>query len=150
MTFKQWIFTFSETTNLFVFFYFIHYPYFIWTATPFWPFLWVELSQFSLFECHTCASPFSLCECYKCHTNIFASPLLLSGHSFCFLLGNNWPILILTLCGLHVLFLKWKIHLPTSFLSFGITNLFITTFTISNVIIYFYFLVFFFLFWRFI
>ena len=85
--FQKWIFTFSETTNLFVFFYFIHYPYFIWTATPFWPFLWVELSQFSLFECHTCASPFSLCECYKCHTNIFVSPLLLSGHSFLFPFG---------------------------------------------------------------
>ena len=47
-------------------------------------------------------------------------------------------------------FLNEKSTCPTSFLSFGITNLFIATFTISNVIIYFYFLVFFFLFWRFI
>ena len=83
---------------LIVSFPFIHYPYFVWTATSFCLFsewncatlLCVNVTQIPcissplpLCECHTCASPFSLCEC---HTNIVVSTLLLSGHStlFCF------------------------------------------------------------------
>ena len=83
---------------LIVSFPFIHYPYFVWTATSFCLFsewncatlLCVNVTQIPcvssplpLCECHTCASPFSLREC---HTNIVVSTLLLSGHStlFCF------------------------------------------------------------------
>ena len=73
----------NETASLLVFFYFIHYPYVVWTATPFCLFIWwnFEISCVSpllLYECHTRAFPFSLCEC---HTNILVYPLLLSGHS---------------------------------------------------------------------
>ena len=105
---------------------------------------------FFVWMSHMCVSIFFVWMLQMSHKYLCVSITSKWTLLFVLLLGNNWPILILTLCGLHVLFLKWKIHLPTSFLSFGITNLFITTFTISNVIIYFYFLVFFFLFWRFI
>ena len=43
----------SLTTNHLVSFYFIHYPYFLWTATTFRLSFWVELSHLSLCECHT-------------------------------------------------------------------------------------------------
>ena len=134
---------FSLTINLLIVSsYFIHYPYFVWTDTPFCFFFWVELSHFlcenvtripcvssplSLCECHTCASPFSLREC---HTNILVSPLLLSGRATLFPF-RSWLIhsrsnLVWTATP-H--FLNEKSTCPTSFLSFGnITNLFITTF----------------------
>ena len=76
----------SLTINLLIVsFSFIHYPYFVWTTTPFCLFsewncptlLFVNVTQLpcvssplSLCECHTCAPPFSLCEC---HTNILVS-----------------------------------------------------------------------------
>ena len=78
--------------NYIVSFSFIHYPYFVWTATPFCLFpkwscptlLCLSITQIScvssplpLCECHTCASPFPLCEC---DTNILVSPLILSGY----------------------------------------------------------------------
>ena len=119
----------------------MHYPYFMWTSTPFCLFFWVELSHFlcvnvtqisclsqlSLCECLTCASPFSLCEC---HTNILVSPLLLSRQStfltFRSLLTHSRSYFIWTATP-H--FLNEKSTCPTSFLSFGnITNIFITTF----------------------
>ena len=91
----------SLTVNLLIVsFSFIHYPYFVWTATPFCLFsewncptlLCVNVTQmpcvsshWSLCECHTCASLFSLC---KCHTNILVSLLLLSRHSTLFPFGS--------------------------------------------------------------
>ena len=115
----------SLTTNLLVSFYFVHYPCFVWTTTPFCLFFWVELSHFSLCECHT---------------NILVFPLLLSGQStFVSFWVITDPFLFLSCVDCHASFLKWKLHLCylTSFLSFGnITNLFITTSHISNVIIH--------------
>ena len=127
---------------LIVLFPFIHYPYFVWTATSFCLFsewncatlLCVNVTQIpcvfsplSLCEFHTCASPFSLCEC---HTNILVSQLLLSGHSTLFpfrsYLTRSRSYLVWTTTP-H--FLNEKSSCPTSFLSFGnITNLFITIF----------------------
>ena len=133
----------SFTINLFIVsFSFIHYPYLVWTATPFcllseWncaTLLCVNVTQIpcvfsplSLCEFHTCASPFSLCEC---HTNILVSQLLLSGRSTLFpfrsYLTRSRSYLVWTTTP-H--FLNEKSSCPTSFLSFGnITNLFITIF----------------------
>ena len=133
----------SLTINLLIVsFSFIHYPYFVWTDTPFCLFsewncptlLCVNVTQMpcvssplSLCECHTCASPFSLCEC---HTNILVSPLLLSGLSTLFPF-RSW----LTHSHSNLVwaatphFLNKKFTRATSFFSFdNITNLFITTF----------------------
>ena len=127
---------------LFVSFSFIHYPYFVWTATPFCLFsewhcpalLCVNVTEIhcvssplSLCKCHTCASPFSLCEC---HMIILVSPLLLSRHSTLFpfrsWLTHSRSNLVWTATP-H--FLNEKFTRATSFLSFdNITNLFITTF----------------------
>ena len=133
----------SLTINLLtVYFYFKHYPYFVWTVTPFFSisernsptFLCVNITQIPcvssplpLCECHTCASPFSLSEC---HTNILVSPLLLSGYSTLFpfrsWLTHSRSYFVWTATP-H--FLNEKSTSPTSFLSFGkTTNLFITTF----------------------
>ena len=133
----------SLTINLLIVsFSFIHYRYFVWTATLFCLFsewncptlLCVNVTQMpcvssplSLCECHTCASSFSLCEC---HTNILVSPLLLSGHSTLFpfrsWLTHSRSNLVWTATP-H--FLNEKFTRATSFLSFdNITNLFITTF----------------------
>ena len=134
----------SLTINLIVSFSFIHYRYFVWTATPLFLFsewncptlLCVNVtkmpcvsSPLSLCECHTCASSFSLCEC---HTNILVSPLLLCGHSTLF------P------------FTSWLIHSRSNlvwtatphFLNEKFTRA--TNFHISHVKIYLQFLVFFF------
>ena len=106
----------SLTINLLIVsFSFIHYPYFVWTDTPFCLFFWLELSHFSLCECHT---------------YIFVSPLLLSWHSILFpfrsAMTHSRSYLVWTATP-H--FLNEKSTCPTSFLSFGnITNLFITTF----------------------
>ena len=133
----------SLTINLLIVsFSFIHYRYFVWTATLFYPLFWVELSHSSLCECHTNALRvlslifvwmshmrvfISLCEC---HTNILVSPLLLSGHSTLFpfrsWLTHSRSNLVWTATP-H--FLNEKFTRATSFLSFdNITNLFITTF----------------------
>ena len=107
-------------------FYFIHYSYFVWTATPFRLFCWVELSHFSLYECHTCAS--SLCEC---HTIILVSITFTWTLRFVSLWVITDPFSFLPCVDCHTSFLKWKIHLfYLFFFLFGnITNLFITTFT---------------------
>ena len=108
---------YSFTINLlFVSFSFMHYPYFVWTVTPFPLFsewncptlLCVNVTQIpcvssplSFCECHTCASPFSLCECHtNGRKNILLSSLLLSGHSTLFPFRSYWATLVLTLCGL--------------------------------------------------
>ena len=121
---------------------FIHYPYFVWTATSFclfseWNYptlLCVNVTQIlcvssplSLCEYHTWASSFSLCEG---HTNILVSPFLLSGHSTLFpfrsWLTHSRSNLVWTATP-H--FLNETFTCATSFLSFdNITNLFITTF----------------------
>ena len=104
---------FSLTINfLIVPFSFIHYPYFVWSATPFCLFsewncptlLCVNITQIpclysplSLCDCHTCPSPFSLCEC---HTNILVFPILLSGHSTLFPFRSWLTHSRSTLCGL--------------------------------------------------
>ena len=86
----------SLTINLFVSFYFIHYPYFVWTTTRFCLFFWVEL-----------------CEC---HTYILVSPFLLSGHSTFEVITDPfsfWPCV-----DCHTSFLKWKIHVSYLFSQF--------------------------------
>ena len=133
----------SLTINLLIVsFSFIHYRYFVWTATLFCLFsewncptlLCVNVTQMpcvssplSLCECHTYASPFSLCES---HANILVPPLLLSGHSTLFSF-RSWQThsrsnLVWT-AKPH--FLNEKFTRATSFLSSdNITNLFIITF----------------------
>ena len=89
----------SLTINLLIVsFSFMHYPYFVWTATPFclfseWNcptlfsfthFVWMSYNYPVCPLSYLCVNAthvrlqFSLCEC---HTNILVSPLLLSGHS---------------------------------------------------------------------
>ena len=102
-------------------------------------------SPLSLCECHTCASPFSMCEC---HTIILVS---ITFKWALHLLGHNWPIRVLNLCGLpHLIFfffwLKNPLVLPLQFWYYN--EIIYNNFHISNVIVYLQFLVFFFRFLR--
>ena len=122
----------SWTTNLLLAFYFIHYPFVVWTAT---------IPSFSERNCLTflCVNVKQISLCL--HYLSVDTPL-------CFLLGHNWPIVVLILRGLtHLIsylawtdtphFLSENSTCCTSFFIFGnVANLFVTIFRISDVIIH--------------
>ena len=115
------------TTHFHVSFNFIHYPSFVWTATPFYLFFWVELYHFSLCECHADIQCVSVTSKWTLHYVSF------------------WVITIpFSFLSCVDYFISWTSHFlnesstcPTSFLTFGnITNLFRDLFHILNVIIH--------------
>ena len=124
------LFTFSETTDLLVSFYFIHYPYVVWTATPFNLFFRVELSHFSLCECHTNILSVFIISVWISHICISIFFVWVSHKCPCVAITFKWalhfaffwvitdPFSFLSSVGCHTSFLKWKVHLSYLFSHF--------------------------------
>ena len=136
------------TINLLVSFYFINSPYFVWTATPFCLFFLMELSHFCLCECHTNIMCASIISVWMSHMRVSIFFVWVSHRYPCIFITSKWtlhfasfwiitdPFSLLSCVDYHTSFFKWNSTCPTSFLSFGITDLFMTAFRISNGIIH--------------
>ena len=119
----------SLTISLLAFFYFILYPY-LYGLTQLFAFFWVELSHFSLYECHINILCVSIIFVWMSHKRVSIFFVWMSHKYPCVSITSNWtlhfvsfwvlrePFLFLSCVHCHILFLTWKILLLYLFSQF--------------------------------